>query len=334
MAEHKELSSKFLITALGTRRSKRTSVAHQIYMSSFKYTTPYFSPNQHTHTLQVTEWRHKGADFFAFKSKQVTVDFWDFSGDPSYGVIYTCFHCSSSLHLVVCDSQSFNRLSLLRWLAGVQATSAERIPMILVFTHIDKFSTREQRDGFKRDVARWLQSWQKSVMDKSRPHSLSAIPQSVKNIFGEDLACSSVASATEEQVSPGEDLPLLPSIHRVFFVNAGTGDGVGALRKCLVKMASGSLTPELTGFSGFRMIGRDIPAVYVTVEQIVRQLRGKFRSVRREGEQRPFYTMYELFHKKLRRTLADGGVTERDFAAALAFLHEVYTCMGTVQLVK
>ena len=179
-------------------------------------------------------------------------------------------------------------------------------------------------------------------MDKSRPHSLSAIPQSVKNIFGEDLASSfesqpskpSVASATEEQVSPGEDLPLLPSIHKVFFVNAGTGDGVGALRKFLVKMASGSLNPELTGFSGFRMIGRDIPAVYVTVEQIVRQLRGKFRSVRREGEQRPFYTMSELFNKKLRRTLADGGVTERDFAAALAFLHEVYTCMGTVQLVK
>ena len=203
--------------------------------------------------------------------------------------------------------------------------------MILVFTHVDKFSTREQRDGFKRDVVRWLHLWQKSVTDKSHSHSLAAIPQSVKNIFGEDLASSfesqpskpSVASATEEQESPGEDLPLLPSIHKVFFVNAATGDGVGALRKCLVKIASGSLTPELTGFSGFRMIGRDIPAVYVTVEQIVRQLRGRFRSVRREGEQRPFYTMSELFHKKLRRALADGGVTERDFAAALAVLHEV-----------
>ena len=205
--------------------------------------------------------------------------------------------------------------------------------MILVFTHMDKLATRERRDGFKRDVVHWLHSWQKSVLDKNRPHSLSSLPQSVKNIFGEDLASSfesqpskpSVASATDEQESPGEGLPLLPNVHKVFFVNAVTGDGVGALRKCLIKIASGSLTPELTGFSGFRMIGRDIPTMYVTVELIVRQLRGKFRSVRREGEQRPFYTMSELYHKKLRRALNDGGVTERDFAAALTFLHEVYT---------
>ena len=279
----------------------------------------------------MTEWKHKGPDFFAFKSKQITVDFWEFSGDPAYQVIYSCFRCAASLHLLVCDSQSFQRSTLLRWLAGIQATSVERVPMILVFTHTDRFPSREQREGFRREVVGWLHSWQLLAARKGRSHSVAAIPQSIRNIFGEDLASSfeaqpqkpSLVSAVDEEESAAEDLPLLPNVHRVFLVNAVTGDGVGALRKCLVKIVSGSLSPELAGFSGFQMIGRDIPQMYIQVELMVRHLRGKFRSVRREGEQRPFYTLSELYHKKLRRPLGDGGITERDFAAALNFLHEV-----------
>ena len=286
----------------------------------------------------MSEWRHRGAEFFSFKPKLITVDFWDFSGDPNYHVIYSCFKVSSSLHLLVCDAQSFERATLLRWLAGIQATSAERIPVMLVFTHMDRLATREAKDSFRKSTTRWLNSWEELVRRGQRVHSSSSVaaPQGVKNLYGEEITSSLESvqgkppggtGGEELEPPPAEDLPLLPAVHRVFFVNAVTGDGVGSLRKCLLKIASGSLSQEIASFSGFRLIGRDIPNVYVQVEQLVRHLRSKFRSSRREGEQRPFYTISELIHKKLRRLLTENGITDRDFAAALNFLHEVHVCI-------
>lgn len=273
--------------------------------------------------MQVSEWRHRGSDFFSFKPKQITIDFWDFSGDPSYHTIYSCFKCSTSLHLVTCNSKYFKKPHLLTWLADIQATSAEQIPVILVFTYFDKFSSREQKDAFRREVINWIHSWQRFA-HKGHTHLL-------KNLQREDPAGPSEPqpskNVSETHGSPAEDLPLLPLIHRVFFVNALTGDGVSALRKCLVKMASGSLSQDLEGFSGFQMIGKEIPTVYYQVEMIVRQLREKFRTPRREGEQRPFYTMSELVYKKLKRPLSENGIEERDFAAALDFFHEVHVYM-------
>ena len=276
---------------------------------------------------QVSEWKHRGSDFFSFKSKLVTVDFWDFSGDPDYHIIYSCFKCSSSLHLVVCNAQLFEQPALLKWLAGIQATSSERIPVIIVFTHLDKFPSREQKDGFRREVIQWLHSWEATVQKGN--HAPSAVPQGVKNLSGEDITSSfesqpaSGATLLDNHETPGEYSPLFPFVHRVFFVNPVTGDGTGALRKCLVKIATGSLSQELAVFSGFQMIGRDIPSTYIHIEAIVRHLRDKFRSSRREGEQRPFYTISELVYKKLKRPLSEYKIEERDFTAALYFLHEV-----------
>lgn len=278
---------------------------------------------------QVSEWKHRSSEFFSFKPKLVTVDFWDFSGDSKYHIVYSCFKCSSSLHLVVCDAQHFKKQKLLTWLAGIQATSVEQIPVVLVFTHFDKFSSREQKETFRRRIFQWLHSWEESVHSSASSLSSSALSQCVTNIYGDEVETTfdsqpiKLSAPLGDQDSPAEDLPLLPVIHRVFFVNSLTGDGISGLRKCLVKIASGSLSQEIAGFSGFQMIGRDIPSAYVQVEMIVRHLRGRFRSSRREGEQRPFYTVSELFHKKLRKPLTENGISERDFVTALNFLHEV-----------
>lgn len=272
----------------------------------------------------MSEWRHRGSEFFSFKPKQITIDFWDFSGDPSYHTIYSCFKCSTSLHLVTCNSQRFKKTHLLARLADIQATSVERIPVILVFTYFDRFSSREQKDIFRREIVDWIHSWQRYV-HKGHSHLIS---QSVKNPQKGGPAGSnepqSSKDVSESQGSSAEDLPLLPLIHRVFFVNALTGDGVSGLRKCLVKIASGSISQDLEGFSGFQMVGKEIPTTYHQVELIIRQLRERFRTPRREGEQRPFYTMSELVYKKLKRPLSENGIEERDFAAALDFFHEVW----------
>ena len=280
----------------------------------------------------MTEWKHRGSDFFSFKTKQVTIDFWDFSGDPNYHIIYSCFKCSPSLHLVVCAANVFDRQDLLRWLTNIQATSAERIPVVIVFTHCDKFSSREQKDTFRKDVIRWLTAWERCVL-KGHAHSFPTIQQSIKNLNGDEISSSLESQQTKDASTPddqesssSEDLPLLPIVHRIFFVNALTGDGVSALRKCLIKIASGSLSQELTGFSGFQLIGREIPSVYHQVEMMVRALREKFRNSRREGEQRPFYTVSELIDKKLKRPLSESGIELREFEAALNFLHEVCVC--------
>ena len=200
---------------------------------------------------------------------------------------------------------------------------------MIVFTHWDEFSSREQKDVFRRDVIHWLTAWERSVL-KGHVHSLPTIPQSIKNINGEEINSSFESqqakdtASPEDQESSSEDLPLLPIIHRIFFVNALTGDRMSELRKCLVKIASGSLAQELAKFSGFKLIGKEIPSVYHQVETMVRQLRERFRTSRREGEQRPFYTLSELINKKLKRSLSEGGVEEREFVAALKFLYEVH----------
>ena len=133
--------------------------------------------------LQVSEWRHRSSDIFSFRSKWVTIDFWDFSGDPDYHTIYSCFPCSKSLHLVVCNSQNLNHNDLIRWLADIQSTSVERIPVIVVFTHMDEFSSREQKDVFRRRTLQWLQYQEKRFSMVSRSYSFGAArSQTIKNL--------------------------------------------------------------------------------------------------------------------------------------------------------
>lgn len=279
--------------------------------------------------LQVSEWRHRSSDIFSFRSKSVTIDFWDFSGDPDYHTIYSCFSCTKSLHLVVCNSQHLNRNDLIRWLADIQSTSVERIPVIVVFTHIDEFPSREQKDMFRRKTLQWLQYQERRFSTIARSYSFGAArSQTIKNLYGEELttSCESLLVPKEPfevQDAARDTIPLMPILHQVFFVSCPSGDGVSSLRKCLLKIVSGTIPPNLAGFSGFGMIGLEIPSVFLQVESLIRQLRGRFRSSRREGEQRPFYTMSELMYKKLKHPLKQMSLQEKDFFKALSFLHEV-----------
>jgi len=95
----------------------------------------------------------------------------------------------------------------------------------------------------------------------------------------------------------GDPIPLVPLILKAHFVNNVTGEGVQSVKKTLYKLASGSLRQDVLNFPAFQMIGHEVPAVYVNIELLIRQLRNKFRSSRREGEQKPFYTIAELMDK-------------------------------------
>ena len=226
-----------------------------------------------------------------------------------------------------------DRTKLIRWLSDIQSTSTERIPVILVFTHMDRFVSREQKDTFRRRTQQWLQHQEKQFRMMTRSYSFGAASShSIRNLQGQELtnSCDSPLmldqlsrEPSDFQVPAGDKVPLFPLIHQVFFINALAGDGMSPLRKSIIKIASGSLPPTLAGFSGFKMIGADVPTTFVQVEQILRQLRTKFRSSRREGEQRPFYTVSELLHKKLKRPLQEVGIKESEFSKALSFLHEV-----------
>lgn len=111
--------------------------------------------------------------------------------------------------------------------------------------------------------------------------------------------------------------PLTPAILKVHFVSSVSGDGLTSLRKQLYKFACGSLPT-----TSFRGLGQQVPSVYATVEHLVRQLRNRSRYSRREGEQCPFFTVAEL-RTRLQQLLRERRVEERDFDAALNFLHEV-----------
>ena len=73
------------------------------------------------HVYQVVEWKYRGNEIFSFRNKWQTLDMWDFSGDPELSFIYSCFSCSQSLHLVVCDAREGVH-SLATWLSDIQVS--------------------------------------------------------------------------------------------------------------------------------------------------------------------------------------------------------------------
>ena len=273
---------------------------------------------------QVVEWKYRGADLFSFRNKKLTFDLWDFSGDPDYQCIYTCFNCANSLHLIVWDARQ-DRKELVRWLSDIQSTSVQRIPVIVVFTHMDTFKLREQREEFKRRVVQWLDYHNGQFDSTNGAFSLlSSMSQTVRTLHGEEVLSSyePPPEAFNVQDVCDDTIPLMPLVIKAHFVSNVSGDGLQKLKKTLYKVATGSLPQEILKFPGFQMIGQEVPALYTNVESLVRQLRSTFRCSQKEGEQKPFYTISELMDK-LQRPLKELHIREKDFTAALVLMHEV-----------
>ena len=281
-------------------------------------------PNSPLPPSQVVEWKYRGADLFSFRNKKLTFDLWDFSGDPDYHCIYACFNCANSLHLVVWDVRQ-DRKELVRWLSDIQSTSVQRIPVIVVFTHMDTFKLREQKEEFKRRVIQWLDYHNSRFDSTNGAFSLmSSMSQTVRTLHGEEVLSSyePPPEAFNVQDVGGDTIPLMPLVIKAHFVSNMTGDGLPKLRKTLYKAATGSLTQGILNFPGFQMIGQEVPAVYANVESLIRQLRSTFRTSLKEGEQKAFYSIPELMDK-LQRPLKELNIEEKDFTAALVLMHEV-----------
>ena len=270
------------------------------------------------------EWKYRGADLFSFRNKKLTFDLWDFSGDPDYHCIYACFNCANSLHLIVWDARR-DRKELVRWLSDIQSTSVQRIPVIVVFTHMDTFKLREQKDEFRRRIIQWLDYHNSRFDSTNGAFSLmSSMSQTVRTLHGEEVLSSyePPPEAFKVQDVCSDTIPLMPLVIKAHFVSNMTGDGLPKLRKTLYKAATGSLSQEILNFPGFQMIGQEVPAVYTNVEFLIRQLRSTFRTSLKEGEQKAFYSISELMDK-LQRPLKELNIEEKDFTAALVLMHEV-----------
>ena len=106
----------------------------------------------HMYILQISQWHYKGE---ILRRKAVNIDFWDFSGSPKYKQIYTCFQCQESLHLAVFSIHTETE-EIIRWLSDIQSLAARRVPVLVVFTHMDTVATKEIRDDLKRKRTEWL----------------------------------------------------------------------------------------------------------------------------------------------------------------------------------
>ncbi len=282
--------------------------------------------------LQVIEWKYRGNELFTFRNKWCVFDLWDFGGDPDYRCVYSCFRCSKSLHVVVCDARN-GTSDLVRWLSDIQSSSVERVPVIVAFTHMDTFKSRELSQEFRRGIIQWLDYNIKQSDSTNGAFSLLAsMTETVQSLQGEEMLSSyEPINAFRMQELCGDLIPVMPFVLKVVFVNNVTGDGVQHLRKCLYKVASGILPHGVAEFPGLQVVGQNVPSLYTTVEHLVRQLRSKFRTSRREGEQRPFYTITEL-KDKMRRPLQELQIRDSDFVCAIKFLHEVRQSKGWLGL--
>ena len=169
--------------------------------------------------------------------------------------------------------------------------------MFVVFTHIDKLK-KEQREEFRRKMKGWLGynsqrwgggRWSTGVGVGGGFSLINSLSNTVTSLQGEDItvtynqppSSSSASSATatnqaqaafDLQQLSGETVPLMPLVLGCYFVNCLSGDGVGSLKKALLRVASGS-SEACSSFSGLQAIGQEIPNTYSQVEQLIRELR-------------------------------------------------------------
>ena len=126
--------------------------------------------------------------------------------------------------------------------------------------------------------------------------------------------------AFDRQEYSGNNIPLMPLVlHSPSFVSSVANEGISQLRKTLYRIGTGSFQSNL---SSLNTIGLEVPSVYNQVVNLIKQLQGHLKTVKTEGEQKPFYTFSEL-QERLRRPLKQLNITGDDFLAALRFLHEV-----------
>ena len=127
------------------------------YIISFKLLLSKHNHRQCFSILQVVEWKYRGNDILSsFRNRWFTFDLWDFSGNIDYHCIYNCFNCSSSVHLVIASAIKPHD-ELMRWLSDIQAMCRYRVPVVIVFTHMDCLKSKEARDEFKRQRLRWIE---------------------------------------------------------------------------------------------------------------------------------------------------------------------------------
>ena len=201
--------------------------------------------------------------------------------------------------------------------------------MLIVFTHMDRCTSRDNKETEKRMRIEWLKyNLQVNEKPESSPVFTllsSGISQTVKSLqdISQDrylLNEKTVQEVISQQEYSSNLIPLMPFIiGDPFFVNNVNNEGISQLKKVLYRICTGSFR---TTHPVLQNISIDVPAAYVQVESLMRQLRSNARSMKTEGEQKPFYQFSEL-KTRLRRTLKQMDISSCDFKAALYLLHQV-----------
>ena len=216
---------------------------------------------------------------------------------------------------------------IIRWLSDIQSQSVQRVPLLVVFAHMDKCSSRESKEEIKRKRTEWLK-YNLTInekVDSSPAFALltSTMSQTVKSLQDLPLERHSMyerlQQAFDVQEYSSDIIPLMPFVLGTHFVSNSNNEGISQLRKVLYRIGTRSFR---TTHPVLQTIGIEVPTVYTQVESLIRQLRGHFKEVKTEGEQKAFYMFSEL-RDRLRRPLKQLDITGADFLAALRFLHEV-----------
>jgi leucine-rich repeat kinase 1 len=316
--KHKSAQSitSMRVVVVGPESSGKTSLIMRLKGESGQTTA--------TKGLEVTEWKYKGE---VLRRNQMTFDIWDFSGHSRYKYVYSCFQCSESLHIAVFNINT-ELSDMIQWLSDIQSFSSRRVPVLVVFTHMDMCPSRDAKETEKKKKLDWIK-YNTAVNEKPDSSSAftllaSTMSQTVKSL--QDLPHDHRQSVTEKlqsmlenQETIGELIPLMPLIiGDPLFVSNVNNENISQLKKNLYRIANRSFR---TNYPVLDHVGIEVPSVYIQIENLIRQLRGHLKSVKTEGEQKPFYRFSDLT-SRLRRPLKQLDITCADFQAALRFFHE------------
>ena len=188
---------------------------------------------------------------------------------------------------------------LFRWLIDIQCRRSTPVPVIIVFTHLDKIGSKAEREQYFQERLDWIAEHitgnHAAVLRKadhtSFTNSLRTITDSHRRLDGNVYQFSNVCMH-----QTGSAAHLMPSIVDVAFVSNVTGSGIPQLRSRLYKTLTEPVQMLLPILGPLGM-GITVPAAYVELSQVVYNMRLQSQRSSSRGNEPFLYTVADLDNK-------------------------------------
>ena len=206
--------------------------------------------------------------------------------------MYHHFPAVGTVHFLVLNIQNQSN-DLFKWLIDIQCRRRTLVPVVIVFTHLDKITSKAERDHVCQERLAWIAEhiighhgamMQKDILTNSLRSFTDSHNRYDSNGY---LFCAVSTHQT------GSAAHLMPYIMAVAFVSNTTGYGISQLRSRVFKTLTEPI-PNLRPILGPLGMGINVPAAYIELSQVVYNLRLQGQRSSSRGNEPFLYSIDDL----------------------------------------